>query len=195
MRTGVLARCLLVVCCLSSFEALAYEVLAIGTSNTNCKNVDRSRSFTAHLQELLRAKGQDATVINAGVDGDKPQWMVNRLPGLINEHTKLVIFEPGPNDRNKSSNIEYSEKILEYLQTRKMPTIYISHIFIQQGAEGKATADKFGAYYYGHWNQGIPLDRTHYQYDLRGPGHLTAEGCQLVAEQLLPLVEKVLLPQ
>jgi hypothetical protein len=75
----------------------------------------------------LQADGYDVKVINAGLDGDKPFWMEARLRAGITEKTKIVIFEPGPNDRNKASNVEYSEKILSTLQTLQMPTIYISH--------------------------------------------------------------------
>lgn len=58
---------------------MAFEILALGTSNTNCKGVERSKIFTAHLEELLRAEGFDANVINAGVDGDTPARMIKRL--------------------------------------------------------------------------------------------------------------------
>jgi hypothetical protein len=174
--------------------SMAFEIFAIGTSNTNCKGVDRARSFTVHLQELLRAEGFDAIVTNSGVDGDKPIWMSTRLFGAsgISENTKLVIFEPGPNDRNISSNVEYSEKVLARLRERNMPTIYVSSAVIQKSDEARATAQKYGAYYYGHWSKDVPLDRVHRQYDMVGGGHLTAEGCQLVARNMLAFVKSVL---
>jgi hypothetical protein len=83
--------------------------------------------------------------------------------------------------------------MLAELQSRKMPTIYISHVWIQNETEARESAQKFGAYYYGNWNKGVPLDRVHYQYDMPGiVGHMTGEGCQIVAKQILPLVEQVL---
>lgn len=176
----------------SSANAMAFEIIALGTSNTNCKGVDRTRTFTVHLEELLRADGFDAHVINSGVDGDRPVWMANRLAGGINEKTRLVIFEPGPNDTNVSSNIEYSEKVLSQLRERKMPAIYVSHARIQTDSQARDTANKFGAYYYGHWNMDVPTDRTHRQFDMAGGGHMTAEGCQLWARNILPLVKTVL---
>ena len=62
-----------------SAAAAAFEIYALGTSNTNCKGVDRAKTFTAHLEELLRADGVDARIINGGVDGDRPVWMEKRL--------------------------------------------------------------------------------------------------------------------
>ena len=138
---------------------MAFDILALGTSNTNCKGVERSKIFPAHLEELLRADRIDARVINAGVDGDKPFWMENRLRDGITEKTHIVIFEPGPNDKNKSSNVEYAERILSTLHTMQMATIYVSNGWIQTNDEAEETARKFGAYYYGHFNKDVPTEK------------------------------------
>ncbi len=123
-----------------------------------------------------------------------PAWMMVRLSAGLNDNTRLVIFEPGPNDKNKSSSVENSEKILSFLHERQMPTIYISHSAIQTVEEGLQTATKFGAYYYGDWIKGVPVDRVHRQYDKgTGGGHMTAEGCQLWAKNTLPLVKQIIL--
>lgn len=42
----------------------AEEILALGTSNTNCKGVDRALSFTVKLDEFLRADGLKVRAIN-----------------------------------------------------------------------------------------------------------------------------------
>lgn len=169
------------------------EVLALGTSNTNCKGVERPLSYTVSLQGLLNSNGINVDVINGGVDGDKPFWMISRANSLINEQTRLVIFEPGPNDTNKASNVEYSEKILDQLRAKRIPVIYVSHASIQNESEAQETAYKFGAYYYGHWNKDVPTDRIHRQYDMPGKaGHMTGVGCQLWAKNIAPLVEQVL---
>lgn len=178
---------------LSVGTAGAFDIFALGTSATNCRGVDRAKIFTVRLEELLRADGFDARVINAGLDGDKPVWMETRLVSGITEKTRLVIFEPGPNDRNKSSNVEYSEKVLARLQAMNMPTIYVSFPLIQTNEEAQQTASKYGAYYYGHWNKDVPTDRIHRQFDQGSTGgHMTAEGCQLWAANMLPFVEQVL---
>ena len=145
------------------------------------------------LEELLRADGVDAKVINAGVDGDKPIWMLNRLQQGLTDQTKIVVFEPGPNDINKSSNVDYSERVLAALQKLNMPTIYISHPSIQLNIDARDTAAKYGAYYYGHWTKNIPVDRIYRQYDQSsGAGHMTADGCQLWASNIHPLVKHVI---
>lgn len=179
---------------LASPNSPAFEIFALGTSNTNCKGVDRKESFTVHLQELLRAESIDATVINGGVDGDRPVWMAARLFGAngITPETRLVIFEPGPNDKNVLANVEHAEKILAQLQEREMPVIYISSRPIQTAQAAQAAAQKYGAYYYGYWGRDVPFDRTHRQYDMAGGGHMAGPGCQLWAKNMLPLIKSVL---
>lgn len=185
---------LLIAALLATFStsSMAFEILALGTSNTNCKGVERSKIFTVHLEELLRADGFDANVINAGVDGDTPARMVNRLASTKLENTRLVIFEPGANDTNKASNVEALEEILSQLQDRNIPTIYVSIGLIQTINEADETAEKYGAYYYGSWVKGIPTDKQHRQFDKNRGGHLTAKGCQLWAQNMFPLVKEIL---
>jgi len=173
----------------------AFEILAIGTSNTNCKNVDRALIFSAHLERLLIEDGfQDVKVINAGVNGDTPFWMSRRLVSSVKSETKLVLLEPGPNEKNKARNLEDSAKMLSYLKELKMPTIYISNGEIQNFNEAKEFAEKFGADYYGGFARGLPVTPEFRQFDDPGakPGHLTAQGCELWAKNILPLVKKVL---
>jgi ABC-type glycerol-3-phosphate transport system substrate-binding protein len=86
---------------LLSINSFGFEILALGTSNTNCKNA--GQAFTSSLNDLLGQEKINATVINAGVDGDKPTFMQARLEQSIKAipNIKIVIFEPGPNEKNK----------------------------------------------------------------------------------------------
>lgn len=184
---------LLLVFSLTSFNAIAFEIFALGTSNTNCKNANQA--FTATLNEILAQEKINANVINAGIDGDRPVFMMSRLQsGLKNyPNIKIVIFEPGPNERNPRFNLEPSEEILSYLDKIKMPTIYVSHSFIQKDEDAEKMAKKYNAYYYGDWRKGVPLDRDHRQYDMGSSGgHMTVQGCQLWAKNMLPLIKQVI---
>lgn len=170
-----------------------FEILAIGTSNTNCKNA--GQSYTATLNEFLTQEKVNATVINAGVDGDRPTFMLARLEQNIkaNSNIKIVIFEPGPNEKNKRFNVGASGDILAYLQEQKIPTIYVSHQAIQSNEDASEMAQKYGAYYYGHWIKNVPIDREHRQYDDGSAGHMTPLGCQLWAKNLFPMLKQVIL--
>jgi len=129
---------------LISINSFGFEIFALGTSNTNCKNADQA--FTVKLNELLALDKIDAQAVNAGVDGDRPVFMMPRLEqGLKNyPNTKMVIFEPGPNERNPKFNLGPSEEILAYLQKIQMPTIYVSHKLIQSPEEAGEMAKNMG---------------------------------------------------
>ena len=178
---------------LLSNHLFAFEILALGTSNTNCKNANQA--YTSTLNDLLRQEKINATVINAGVDGDKPTFMQARLEQSIkaNANIKMVIFEPGPNEKNKRFNASASADILAYLQEQKMPTIYVSHQAIQSSEEASEMAKKYGAFYYGHWIKNVPIDTEHRQYDQPGQaGHMTVLGCQLWAKNMFPFIREAL---
>ncbi|MGE5639228.1 MAG: hypothetical protein ACM30H_03975 [Clostridia bacterium] len=190
-------RCLFLLGLLVLADAHAFEILALGTSATNCKGVARDKIYPVRLQEMLRSEGVSVTVVNGGDDGDTPAFMIRRLPKLLDPQTRLVIFEPGPNDPDPASSRESSARILEYLRERNLPTIYISTGRIQSVDEARQMATQYGAYYYGHYGKNVPLDRAHYQFDFAGDGkgrggHMTAEGCFLVAKNLVPLVMQVI---
>ena len=159
--------------CIVLFIALpsyGFEIFALGTSNTNCKGA--GQAYTSTLNDLLGQEKINAQVINSGVDGDKPTFMMTRLEqGLkANPNIKIVIFEPGPNERNKSFNLGPSEEILNYLQKINMPTIYVSHQAIQSSEDAIEMAKKYGAYYYGHWIKNIPIDTLYYlEHQLKNP--------------------------
>jgi acyl-CoA thioesterase I len=51
------------------------------------------------LQALLRKKGVNADVINAGVPGDTTVGMQHRLDAAVPKGTDIVILQPGGNDR------------------------------------------------------------------------------------------------
>src|SRR4051812_21942249 len=107
-------------------NAFAFDVLAFGTSAINCHGVPRDQIFSVKLQNNLRADAIDATVINAGQDGDLPMWMPKRIQPLLTPNVRLVIFEPGPNAKTKDQTLPYAEEVLALLQKRQIPTIYVS---------------------------------------------------------------------
>jgi acyl-CoA thioesterase I len=82
-------------------SAHAGIVVALGASNTFGKGVSRSQSYPAQLESLLRARGLDVRVINAGIDGDTTGGMLARLDRVVRKGTSVVILQPGGNDRRK----------------------------------------------------------------------------------------------
>src|SRR5687767_3158214 len=64
-------------------QAQSVRIVALGASNTNGKGVSRSQAYPAHLQGLLKQKGVNAVVSNAGIDGDTTGGMLARLGSAV----------------------------------------------------------------------------------------------------------------
>jgi acyl-CoA thioesterase-1 len=89
--------------------AQAATVVALGASNTFGKGVSRGQAYPAQLEALLRARGSNARVINAGINGDTTGAMLARLDRVVPKGTRVVILQPGGNDRRKSAPDKTSE--------------------------------------------------------------------------------------
>jgi len=81
--------------------ASAATVVALGASNTYGKGVARNQAFPAQLEAILRAKGLNVRVINAGINGDPTENMLRRLDSVVPKGTSVVILQPGGNDGRK----------------------------------------------------------------------------------------------
>ena len=142
----------------------AVTIVALGASNTDGWGVDRSEAYPAQLQALLRARGIDATVRNAGIPGDTTDGMLARLGSWLAEGVRLVVLQPGTNDERmglgaeRASNIE---RIRAELDARGMNLIVIENSVLDA------------------------LPRS----ELRDDGvHFTPGGYALLAERILPEV-------
>ena len=81
--------------------ARAATVVALGASNTYGKGVARNQAFPAQLEAILRARGVNCRVINAGINGDPTENMLRRLDSAVPNGTSVVILQPGGNDGRK----------------------------------------------------------------------------------------------
>jgi acyl-CoA thioesterase-1 len=86
---------------LASDFAHAATVVALGASNTFGKGVSPAESYPSQLEAMLRAKGINATVVNAGINGDTTGGMLARLDSAVPKGTSVVILQPGGNDMRK----------------------------------------------------------------------------------------------
>jgi acyl-CoA thioesterase-1 len=82
-------------------SAEAATIVALGASNTYGKGVERNQAYPAQLEAMLRAKGSNAQVLNAGINGDTTEGMLARLDQAVPNGATVVILQPGGNDRRK----------------------------------------------------------------------------------------------
>jgi acyl-CoA thioesterase-1 len=146
-------------------------ITALGASNTAGKGVGTSQAFPAQLEGMLRARGYDARVINAGINGDTPEGMLARLNSSVPAGTRVVILNPGGNDlrgcmKRRGNGV---------CATRAEHSANVARIVSAIKARGmRVVMAKFG---------GFSDDQR--QSDRR---HLTPETHRRVAAQLLPQV-------
>lgn len=143
--------------------AAEINIVALGASNTYGKGVARGADYPAQLQAMLRAQGYDARVANAGINGDTTAGMARRLDAAVPARTRLVILQPGGNDRRKGSSAERGDNIAAIvgrLNTRGIKVIMLDNVLRGMAAQ------------------------------LRQPDgtHLTPEGYRALAAQVLPQV-------
>src|SRR6266446_1849262 len=89
-------------------------------SNTHGWYVGNQGAYPAQLQALLRAKGIDAQVTNAGVPFETTAMMLRRIDKDVPDGTDIVILELGGNDRRffgtkeqRAANIAEMERGLQ----------------------------------------------------------------------------------
>lgn len=77
------------------------RIVAIGASNTSGYAVGASNAWPAILERMLKAKGLDVTVVNAGVTAETSGATVARVGSVVTPGTKIVIYDlGGGNDRD-----------------------------------------------------------------------------------------------
>jgi acyl-CoA thioesterase I len=105
LREGILALVGAVVFVLTfggEGHAQSIKIVAIGASNTAGQGVGPSAAWPAQLEAMLKARGMNAEVINAGISGDTSCGMLARMDSAVASGTKVVIMQtPGFNDQRK----------------------------------------------------------------------------------------------
>jgi acyl-CoA thioesterase I len=142
-------------------DAAPLRIVAVGASNTHGWYVGNRGAYPALLEALLKAKGIDAQVTNAGVPFDTTAGMLKRIDSDVPKGTSIVILQPGANDRRflmtkeqRAANIAAMER---QLRSRSIKVIV--------------------------YDEDIPL--RYYTLDLI---HLNSEGHAMIAAALLPRV-------
>jgi acyl-CoA thioesterase I len=156
---SVIAAAALMLCLAMPARA---QIVALGASNTAGKGVGASEAFPAQLEAMLRAKGRNMHVTNAGISGDTTSGMLARVSG-VPEGTKIVILQFGGNDARKG---------LTGREGR------IAQIKSQLNARGIRSIDA----------DGFVRAALHAGMMLPDGQHLTVEGHRQVAAALLRLI-------
>lgn len=115
----------------SAAKSAAVNIVALGASNTWGWGV--RVGYPERLEALLKAKGCNARVINAGISFDTTKGMLSRLDTAVPDGTQIVILQPGNNDtrffgtkKQRAANINM---IVQKLRMRKIHVIVLEPEF------------------------------------------------------------------
>jgi acyl-CoA thioesterase-1 len=127
------------------------RIVAIGASNTHGWYVGNQGAYPAQLEALLRAKGIDAQITNAGVPFETTGMMLRRIDRDVPRGTDIVILQPGGNDlrffgtrEQRAANVAEMEQRLRGRSIKVIvyddviPTRYYALDFIHLTHEGHA---------------------------------------------------------
>jgi acyl-CoA thioesterase I len=148
-------------------RATALTVVALGASNTSGWGVGAAAAYPARLEALLRERGLDVRVVNAGRPFDTTSGMLGRLDAAVPDGTQLVVLQPGAND-------------LRFFGTRERRTANIEAMVARLTERGIRSIV---------YDPVFP--REAYQWD---GIHITREGHARIADDLAPQVIEVLKP-
>ena len=108
-------------------RAAAPVIVAFGDSLTAGLGLPQDQAFPAQLEAALKARGIDATVVNAGVSGDTAAAGLARLDWALPDDASAVIVELGANDALQGLPPEGTKqalgKIIETVQARGLPIL------------------------------------------------------------------------
>lgn len=100
-----------------------------GTGKKHPSGVDRAEAYPAQLEAMLRSRGVDARVVNAGVAHDNTLGILRRLSSDVPDGTALVILNVAKgNDKKQGvggSQAGYIQEIKSQLSQRHIPLIIL----------------------------------------------------------------------
>jgi len=146
------------------------QVVALGASNTAGMGVTPQQAYPAQLEAMLRARGYNGRVVNAGISGDTTAGMLARLDSAVPNATRVVLLQPGGNDFRRrgggpEARAENINQIVSRLRSRGIQVIMLENQMLQS----------------------VPA-----QYHQPDGQHLTPEGYRLLASGLLSQVAPAL---
>jgi acyl-CoA thioesterase-1 len=173
------------------------RIVAFGDSNTYGMNMAREQSYPAQLEAMLRAKGYDVSVVNAGIPGDTTSGGLGRVNTAVPSGTQIAIVTLGVNDARKGvppAAIEQNlSEIMSNLKARNVRVVLCGRKApLPPGYDAQAYKDLFPrvAKKYGaagcYFTEGVPAS------GFQGDGHENAEGNTIIARNMMRRIEPML---
>ena len=177
-------------------------IVCFGDSLTAGFGADEGASYPDFLQRSLDRDGYHYRVVNEGISGNTTKDGVDRLPGILAMKPAVVIVEFGGNDGLRGLKVQSTRDNLNSM----LDALKRAHIKVVLA--GISLPPDYGPDYIASFNAMYPTLAKKYQVpvlpfllkDVYGvPGmmqadrtHATNKGNEIVASNVLPLVEPLL---
>lgn len=185
-------------------EPPAKTLLVLGDSLAAGYGVSPQEAYPAVLQRRIEAAGLPFTVVNAGVSGDTTAGGVRRLDWLLRRPVDVLLLELGGNDGLRGIPPETTRSNLVAIITRTRA----KHPAVRVVLAGMEMPANMGGEFTGKFRRIFPEvakehDAALVPFLLEGVGgvpelnlpdliHPTAQGHELVASNVWPVLEPVL---
>jgi acyl-CoA thioesterase-1 len=178
------------------------RIVAFGDSLTAGYGVLERDSYPSKLEAVLRAKGYDVTIANAGVSGDTTAQGLARVDWSVPQGTQAVILEFGANDMLRGippATIKHNlEAIIQKLRARHIEVMLAGmyatrslgkEYYTAFDAIYRDLAHKYGLVFMPFFLDGVVGVRSLNQVDGMHP---TSAGIDIIVKKSLPSVEALI---
>jgi acyl-CoA thioesterase-1 len=180
-------------------EARTLSLVGLGDSLMAGYELAPEEAFPARLEKLMKGKGYDVAITNAGVSGDTSADGLARIDWSIPDGTDGVILELGANDAlrglSPSDTRKNLEAAIQRLQQRKIPILLVGILAPpNMGSDYekafnpiyKDLATKYKLLLYPFFLDGVVLKAGSL---LKDGMHPNADGTEIMAKKFLPTAE------
>ena len=178
------------------------KLVALGDSLTAGLGLAREDAFPARLELVLKARGHDVEIVNAGVSGDTTAGGLARVDWSVGPDADGVIVELGANDALRgitpSETRVNLDQLISQLSGRKIKVLLTGMLAPRNlGAAYAGQFDRIysdlarehGVIFDPFFLEGVATDATLNQAD---GIHPNAKGVGVIVERILPLVEQLI---
>ncbi len=163
-------------------SARPITIVSFGDSATSGWLQPKKDAYPAQLQALLRKKGYDVTVENAGIAGDTTAGALRRFDAAIAPGTDIALVEFGTNDLRQHVPAQRMRANLAEI-VRSLRKRGIEVLLIGLGRLDLADVAEAQQVSYAQWQ--LPPGK----YRARDHAHYNAQGYAIVIERMLPQLE------
>ncbi len=178
------------------------RIVAFGDSLTAGFGLKPRHAFPAQLQRVLKARGHNVVVVNAGVSGDTTAAALERLAWAVPAGSDAVILEFGGNDALRGIDPRVTranlKKIISSLKERNIPTLLAGIRAPANWGESYSQAfdvifpdlaEEHELVFYPFFLEGVVLNP---KLNLNDGLHPSSKGIAEIVKRIVPSVEQLI---